>query len=143
MSNMDANSLVDLLEQRGIRPSAQRVAIASYVLLTGEHPAADAVWRNVRERFPMCSRATVYNTLNLFVEKELLREVSLAPGRVVYDPDTEPHHHFVDEGSGKIEDLPWESLRVDRVEELADFEIRELSVTLRGRRRGAPDPVET
>lgn len=134
MSSTDANPIVSLLEQRGIRPSAQRVAIASFVLATAEHPAADTVWRTVRARFPMVSRATVYNTLNLFVDKGLLREVALAPGRVAYDPNTEPHHHFVDAETGAIEDLPWESLRVDQRADLSHLDIDEISVTVRGRR---------
>ncbi|HSN81499.1 MAG TPA: transcriptional repressor, partial [Polyangiales bacterium] len=54
------------LEERGIKPSAQRVAVAEFVLHTDAHPSADEVWSRVRERFPMVSRATVYNTLNLF-----------------------------------------------------------------------------
>jgi Fur family transcriptional regulator, iron response regulator len=51
------------LRQHGIQPSAQRVAVAEFVLHTDEHPSADVVWKRVRERFPWISRATVYNTL--------------------------------------------------------------------------------
>ena len=82
------------LQQRGINPSAQRVAVAQYVLHTEDHPSADEVWTRVRKRFPHVSRATVYNTLNLFVEKGLLRQFVLTEGRVVFDPKIEDHHHF-------------------------------------------------
>ncbi len=51
--------IVELLESRGIQPSAHRVAVAQYVLTTDEHPSADLVWSRVRQRFPMISRATV------------------------------------------------------------------------------------
>ena len=67
----------DMLRRNGIQPSAQRVAIAQYVLHADDHPSADEVWERVRARFPMVSRATVYNTLNLFVRKGLLREFVL------------------------------------------------------------------
>src|SRR5688572_18760538 len=89
----------DRLRERGVQPSAQRVAVAEYVLHTDEHPSADQVWARVRARFPMISRATVYNTLHLLAERGLLRELVLAEGRVVYDPKTERHHHFIDEAS--------------------------------------------
>ena len=126
---------VDTLRKRGIQPSAQRVAVADYVLETTEHPSADRVWAKVRERFPMISRATVYNTLNLFVAKGLLRELVLAEGKVVFDPKVEAHHHFVDEETGKILDIPWETLKVSNVDALEGVEIREYQVVLRGRQR--------
>lgn len=122
------------LREHGINPSAQRVAIGSYVLSTHEHPSADEVWSRVREDFPMVSRATVYNTLNLFVEKGLLRQLSLREGHVVFDPNLEPHHHFVDDETGEISDLPWETLSVPGVDSLDGFEVREWQVVLRGRR---------
>jgi Fe2+ or Zn2+ uptake regulation protein len=126
-----------LLRGHGIQPSAQRVAIAGYVLGTAAHPSADQVLERVRASFPMVSRATVYNTLHLLVEKGLLRELVLAEGKVVYDPKLERHHHFVDEESGAIHDIPWGALQVSRVGSLAGYDVREYQVVLRGRRRGA------
>ena len=126
--------LVSTLEGHGIQPSAQRVAVAEYVLATDEHPSADQVWARVRERFPMISRATVYNTLHLFADKGLLRELVLAEGRTVYDPKIERHHHFIDESTGAIHDVPWEALRVSNIDALDGVEVREYQVVLRGRR---------
>ena len=63
--------VVERLTERGIQPSAQRVAVAQYVLFTEEHPSADQVWARVRGSFPQISRATVYNTLHLFSERGL------------------------------------------------------------------------
>lgn len=126
--------VLDLLRDRGIQPSAQRVAVAKYVLRTDEHPSADQVWHSVRRGFPMVSRATVYNTLNLFVEKGLLREFILAEGRVVYDPKTERHHHFIDETTGSIHDVPWDAIRVSDVEALEGFGVRDYQVVMRGQK---------
>jgi len=124
-----------LLEDHGIKPSAQRVAIAKYVLHTDEHPSADEVWTRVQRSFPMVSRATVYNTLNLFVEKGLLRHLVLTEGRLVFDPNVNKHHHFIDEETGRIYDLPWETLDVSRVDQIEDFEIHDYQVLLRGKKR--------
>ena len=126
--------VVEVLDQAGIQPSAQRVAVAEYVLGTADHPSADQVWARVKERFPVLSRATVYNTLNLFVEKGLLRELVLAEGRVVFDPKLSPHHHFIDDETQNIVDIPWDALQVKHVEALRGFDVREYQVVLRGRR---------
>jgi Fe2+ or Zn2+ uptake regulation protein len=107
------------------------------VLDTEEHPSADQVWTTVGKTFPMLSRATVYNTLNLFVDKGLLREFVLAEGRVVFDPKTTPHHHFIDEATGVIHDVPWDALAVSGTEDLKQFDVREYQVVMRGRRAGA------
>lgn len=125
----------ELLARHGIQPSAQRVAVAEYALRTEDHPSADVVWARVREGFPFVSRATVYNTLNLFVEKGLLRALVLAEGRVVFDPNVLPHHHFIDEATGAILDVPWDSVAVARLDPPKDFEVREFQVVMRGRRR--------
>ncbi len=128
-----------LLRQHGIQPSPQRVAVAEYVLATDAHPSADKVFSEVRARFPDISRATVYNTLNRLVAEGLLKELLLAEGKVVFDPKTEPHHHFVDDATGEIHDVPWDALDVRRVDALPGVEVREYQVVLRGRsRRGRP-----
>lgn len=131
---MRHDEIIALLLRHGIQPSAQRVAVADYVLFTDEHPSADRVFARVRKQLPVLSRATVYNTLNLLVKKGLLRELVLAEGRVVFDPKMEKHHHFVDEASGRIHDIAWEALEVKKVGALEDFEVDEYQVVLRGRR---------
>src|SRR6187549_112303 len=125
------------LTEHGIQPSAQRVAVADYVLFTTDHPSADRVWAEVKRSFPLLSRATVYNTLNLFVEKGLLRELVLAEGKVVFDPKLSPHHHFIDDETQGIVDIPWDALQVKHVDALRGFDVREYQVVLRGRRAGA------
>jgi Fe2+ or Zn2+ uptake regulation protein len=123
-----------VLKNHGINPSAQRVAVAQYVLHTDEHPSADEVWTHVRERFPHVSRATVYNTLNLFVEKGLLRQLVLTEGCVVFERKTEDHHHFIDEDSGEIHDVSWDAVEVSDVSKLDGFDVREYQVVMRGKR---------
>ena len=125
--------LATALRSRGIQPSVQRLAVAEYVLRTDSHPSADQVWAQTKSALPMISRATVYNTLNLFVRKGLLRELVLAEGKVVFDPRVEPHHHFIDESSGAIHDVPWDALEVRHVNELKGLAVREYQVVLRGR----------
>ena len=126
---------IEALRAKGIQPSSQRVAIAGYVLATEDHPSADDVWKKVRKELPVVSRATVYNTLNLFVKKGLLRELVLAGGAVVFDPHIAPHHHFIDEETGEILDIPWDKLKVPDVASLRGLDVRDYQVVLRGTRR--------
>ena len=116
--------VVRTLKEYGIQPSAQRVAVAEYVLHTPEHPSAEKVWARVRERFPMISRATIYNTLNVFVEQGLLRELHLAPDSVLFDANTDRHHH-----------VPWNQIEVRNAKPPPGFEVHAYQVVMRGRRR--------
>jgi Fur family transcriptional regulator, iron response regulator len=124
-----------LLKKRGVQPSAQRVAVAKYALATHDHPSADEVWERVRRTLPSISRATVYNTLNLFADKGLMSRHVIAEGRVVFDSVVEPHHHFIDEATGRIHDVPLDAIRVSGVDGLAGFDVRAHQVVMRGRRR--------
>lgn len=132
---MNGPDVVRILEEHGIQPSAHRVAVGEYVLTTTDHPSADRVWARVRRRFPMISRATVYNTLNLFVEKKLLRELHLSPDSVVFDPNMERHHHLIDEETGRIHDVEWGDVEVRKIIEVGDYEVRDYQVVMRGRRK--------
>lgn len=124
-----------LLQEHGINPSAQRVAIAQFVLHTDRHPTAEEVLKRVSKKFPMVSRATVYNTLNLFVDKGLLRRYALSPGNVVFDPHVENHHHFIDESTGAIHDIPWDAVKVSNVKSLDGFQVESYQVVMKGHRR--------
>lgn len=135
------SSLAPRLCAAGIQPSAQRLAIGAYVLFTEDHPSAEEVLAKMSERergqlgssgLPMISRATVYNTLNLFVQKGLLRELIIEEGHVVFDPRLDVHHHFVDTSTGRIFDLPIGSVPLGPMQGLEDFLVQEVQVVVRG-----------
>src|SRR5688500_3468713 len=124
--------LLELLRQHEIPPTSQRMAVARYVLSTQDHPSAEQVWAKVRQAHPAkLSRATVYNTLNLFVSKGLLRALVLAEGRTVFDPKLGPHHHFIESDTGTIHDVPWDAVEVGKVKELPGFSVDEYQVVMK------------
>ena len=127
--------LLQALRTHGIQPTAQRLAVARFVLDADSHPTADEVWERVRQRSPTLSRATVYNTLNLFVEKGLLRTQAVREGALVFDPHVARHHHFVDEETGEIHDVPWEAVKVTGEKSLQGYAVRDYQVVMRGKRR--------
>ena len=89
----------------GISPTRQRVEIAQVLFARCAHLSADQLLAAVNAREVRTSKATVYNTLNLFAKKKLVREVLVDPDRVFYDPNTAPHHHFYNVDTGEISDI--------------------------------------
>jgi len=132
--------LLQALRRHGIQPTAQRLFVAQFVLETSSHPTADEVFEKVRRRSPTLSRATVYNTLNLFVEKGLLRPQVVREGALVFDPRVEKHHHFIDEETGEVHDVPWAAVKVSGQKSLEGYEVVDYQVVMRGKRR-APQPA--
>ncbi len=127
-------NVIEHLRSHGVQPTPQRIAVAEYILSATSHPSADQVWETVRKSMPTVSRATVYNTLNLFVDRGLVRTQILKEGTVVFDPHVAAHHHFVDEATGKIYDVPWDAVKVTGSAKLKGFDVREYQVVLRGRK---------
>ena len=99
------DNLADKLRQHGINPTHQRIEIA-YALFTRQaHLSADQIMAIVNERHSETSKATVYNTLSLFLRNKLIREVIVDPSKVFYDPNTDPHYHIYNVESGELTDI--------------------------------------
>lgn len=97
--------LVHVLREHAITPTRQRVEIAHALFSRCEHLSADRILAIVNDHACETSKATVYNTLKLFLERRLIREVIVDPTRVFYDPNPEPHHHFYDLETGELTDI--------------------------------------
>lgn len=129
-------SIKKILLDYDIQASAPRLAVADYVLSTKDHPTAEEVKTQVEKRMPTVSTATIYNTLNLFVEKGLLKVVpDPLTEKQRYDANTQAHFHFYDEDTGRLVDLDPSLLRVSpNFSKLnAEFEVKQIEVMLRGR----------
>lgn len=106
-------AVAERLRAHGVAPTHQRIEIAFVLLERCEHLSADQILALVNARHAETSKATVYNTLRLFLEKRLLRELIVDPSRVFYDPNTTPHHHFYDVVTGRLTDIPADAVRVE------------------------------
>jgi Fur family iron response transcriptional regulator len=106
------DNLAEALRSHGINPTHQRIEIAYAIFSRGEHLSAEQILALVNDRASETSKATVYNTLNLFLEKQLIREVIVDPSKVFYDPNTDPHHHFYNVGTGELTDIDARDIRV-------------------------------
>lgn len=101
------------LRTHGVAPTHQRIEIAHVLFERGEHLSADQILALVNARHPEASKATVYNTLRLFLERKLIRELIVDPAKVFYDPNTDPHHHFYDVVTGELTDIPADAVRIE------------------------------
>jgi sulfur carrier protein ThiS len=65
----------------------------------------------------------------------LLKSLNLAEESVVFEPNVETHHHFIDDRTGAIHDIPWDMVQVCSIDRLRGYEIRDYQVVLHGRRK--------
>lgn len=107
------DNMAELLRAHDINPTHQRIEIAYALFSRQEHLSADQVMALVNGRHAETSKATVYNTLNLFLEKGLIREVIVDPSKVFYDPNTGPHHHLYEVDSGQLTDIMADDVRIE------------------------------
>lgn len=102
---MFRTGIIDKLRAHGVTPTSQRIEIAEVVFRQPQHLSADQIIDQLKESGSRVSKATVYNSLNLFSEKRLVREITIDPTRKFYDSTTHPHHHFYHVESGELVDI--------------------------------------
>jgi Fur family iron response transcriptional regulator len=103
---MEREMISKLLTRHGLQVTSQRLDIAEYVLSKPQHVSADQILAAMRQHGSRVSKATVYNTMNLFSERGLVRTVEVDPERQYYDSTCEPHHHFYNVDTGELTDIP-------------------------------------
>lgn len=113
ISAPDRAQIAKLLRQHDIIPTHQRLVIAQILFARAQHLSADQLLALVNQEHAEVSKATIYNTLNLFEKKHMVREVIVDPERVFYDTNLHPHHHFFDVESGVLMDIEAPNLRLE------------------------------
>jgi Fur family iron response transcriptional regulator len=132
------DNLAEVLRRHGINPTHQRIEIAYALFARGEHLSADQLLAIVNNRHSETSKATVYNTLNLFLEKKLIREVIVDPHKVFYDPNTDAHHHIYNLDTGELTDIDAAEIEVSGLPQLPDGMVTDgVDIIVRVRSRAA------
>ena len=122
---MTRSGVRTLIEKHDILPTPQRVEIAHILLERPQHLSAEQIIERLKSADSGVSKATVYNTLNLFSARGLIREVMVDPVRKFYDSTTHPHHHFYNVDSGELSDIPDEQVRLNGLPPLPEGTERE------------------
>ena len=95
------------LNMAGLRPTKQRLALAKLLFENGDrHVTAEQLHIEADAARVVVSLATIYNTLHQFTRTGLLREVVVEQGRSYFDTNTTEHHHFFNESTGELVDIP-------------------------------------
>ncbi len=109
-----------VLTAHGIKPSVQRMAVMGYLLENRTHPTADEIYNALAPSIPTLSKATIYNTLKLLVEKGAALQVNIDGRGACYDGYTAPHAHFLCRSCGKVFDFVLKRPRLERLAEAPD-----------------------
>jgi len=124
------------LRARGVKPTNQRIEIGMLLFASPRHMSADQIIGQLRATGSRVSKATVYNTLNLFSGQGLAREVSVDPARQFYDSTTTPHHHFYNVDTGELTDIGLDELQFSQLPDLpAGTEAQGIEVIVRVRNK--------
>ena len=113
-----------MLRNHTIRPTSQRINIAKVLLAKPQHLSAEQVFGQVNTEGELVSKATVYNTLNLFVDKGLINQVVIDSRYIFYDSNTESHHHFYNEDTGLLQDIADEAMIVKEIPSLPKYTVQ-------------------
>ncbi|MEY4873193.1 MAG: hypothetical protein RLZZ563_2523 [Pseudomonadota bacterium] len=103
------------LARGGLRPTRQRLALATLLVGDGEdrHVTAESLFALSSQTGEKVSLATVYNTLRAFCEAGLMNEVVVDGSKSYFDTRMDEHPHFYWEDSNSLTDAPADDLRIE------------------------------
>jgi Fur family iron response transcriptional regulator len=117
---MARSDILEMLQLHGILPTPQRLQIAEILLARPQHLSAEQIIDKLRRSGSAVSKATVYNTLNLFGERGLVKEVNVDRRRRFYDSRSGLHHHFFNVDTGELIDIDKSAVRFQHLPELPE-----------------------
>lgn len=129
---MDSEAIKRSLEGSGLRCTPQRYAVMAFLVEQVSHPTAAEIFKAVNRADPRCSRATTYNNLRDLVRAGLVREVAVEGRAARFDARGIPHHHFICDRCGKVEDVEWYDVPEPRAGSLGKRVVRECELIFRG-----------
>lgn len=101
--------------EKGLKMTEQRRAIARVLSDSDDHPDADAVYRRATRIDPRISLATVYRTVRLFEEAQVLERHEFGDGRARYEEVADEHHdHLIDIRTGKV--IEFQNEQIERLQ---------------------------
>ncbi len=109
MNMTNHQKLAAILSSHGVRPTQQRIAVYDYLLKHHTHPSADIIYSALSKEYPVFSRTTIYNSLNVLLEAKLIRAVNISAEEQRFDGNTADHGHFRCVDCGEIYDFAIDS----------------------------------
>jgi len=129
---LDPEAIRRSLEESGLRCTPQRYAVMAFLMKHPRHPTAAEIFAAVNRIDPRSSRATIYNNLSDLVEAGLVREVAVEGRAARFDARGMPHHHFICDRCGNVEDIEWYDVPKPAPNSLGRRVLRECELIFRG-----------
>lgn len=128
---MDSKKIAELLVKHGIKPSYPRIQIYKYLYDRKDHPTVNCIFDSLILEIPTLSKTTVYNTLNLFIEANLVKSLILDENEKRYEIIIHDHSHFKCEQCDKIYDIPYTDINL-LTKDFEGFIVNEKQIFLKG-----------
>jgi len=129
---MNTEAIKRSLERAGLRCTAQRYAVMACLMDHKGHPTAAEIFEAVNRVDPLSSRATTSNNLRDLVKAGLVREVAVEGRAGRFDVEGMPHHHFICDRCGAMEDMEWYDVPRPDSRTLGKRIVRECELIFRG-----------
>jgi Fur family peroxide stress response transcriptional regulator len=126
----DDSSAIARLKEAGLKLTPQRLALIEILKDSKDHPSADMIYEELKKKYPMVSFSTVYNILNVLKKIGEIEELPISENKIYYDPNTDPHHHFLCEKCGQIQDI-FQDFRI-RTEKINIHQVRKHQIYFYG-----------
>tara|TARA_Y100001970_G_scaffold115215_1_gene143637 strand:+ start:753 stop:1187 length:435 start_codon:yes stop_codon:yes gene_type:complete len=108
-----------LLKKSGIRVTKQRLLIAEEVFSSNpKHFTVQDLFQELLKKNKKVALASIYNTVNKFVDLGILQEIYIEPNKSFFDTITKPHYHIYDKSSGQIRDVPDGWIKISNIPNL-------------------------
>ena len=128
---MDTRDIEKLLKMHDVKPSHHRMRIYQYLIERRNHPNVDLIYRDLLQEIPTLSKTTLYNTLNLLVERGIVTLITIEENETRYDADTSLHGHLKCTNCGEIYDIRLKTSLLD-ISGLDNFEVNESHIYFKG-----------
>ena len=132
-AELDAE-LVSALRERGQRVTMPRLVVHRLIRRGGGHVSPEQVHATLVGEHPGLSPATIYSTLELLEELDVVRRVSTPRGGTLYDARRDQHHHVICRVCGRVQDVdaPVDTGAAERAAAAAGFSVDHGQVALSG-----------
>lgn len=135
---MEKRSITDILTEKGLKVTPQRVAVMEAVMKLKNHPTAENITDFIQKKYPNIAVGTVYNVLDVLVDNGILEKVKTDTDVMRYDAVLEQHHHLYCLESDKIENYFDDELNkllsnYFKKHKIPDFEINDIKLQIIGK----------
>jgi len=97
--------VVKILKEKGFKVTPQRIAVYDVLMNTKEHPTVETIYNRLQPMYPTMSLATVYKSLEMFKELDLVQELNVGEDKFRYDANVKPHPHITCVSCGRVDDV--------------------------------------